>query len=60
MSYFVRLGRQANRKIGECCLPAGGIRAILQRMDELSERYGVEEETPTVVDRHRLCAERAD
>jgi hypothetical protein len=29
-------------------------------MDELSERYGVEEETPTVVDRHRLCAERAD
>jgi hypothetical protein len=37
MSYFVRLGKQAKQKIGEWRLPAEGIRAILQGMDELSE-----------------------
>jgi hypothetical protein len=37
MSYSVQLDEEAQAKIAECRLPQEGIRAILERMDELSE-----------------------
>lgn len=49
MSYFIRLGKEAKRKISEWRLPADGIRAILRRIEELSDipvRYGLRRISP--------------